>query len=306
MVDKYAPKNSKDIVGQNRNVNEYKQWLLNWDKSWNNNQRKFCDIQTTNLKTKVENTKISKNKNQNRSSKKSIISKSNYQSQYYSSNSKTFSAVLFAGNCGIGKTATAHIVAKELGYNIIELNASDDRSEKRLLNFKFNLQEIVRIKNNAWCPSTKNILIIDEIDSNVAVSTLTKIIKNTKIPVVCICNDEYRRTNDIIAVLQKICSAEKICVSFKNLKSIVEESNNDVRKSINMLSFYSMRTTAGTVFKNSLQNYQNSQQQSQGKDLAKESKYSIFNACKEVLNKNISFEQKCNLFFVDTFLMPMM
>ncbi len=33
---------------------------------------------------------------------------------------------------GVGKTTTAHIVAHELGYDVMELNASDARSKKLL------------------------------------------------------------------------------------------------------------------------------------------------------------------------------
>jgi len=37
-----------------------------------------------------------------------------------------------SGPPGIGKTSTAHVVAKEAGYEAIEFNASDTRSKKSL------------------------------------------------------------------------------------------------------------------------------------------------------------------------------
>jgi replication factor C subunit 1 len=42
----------------------------------------------------------------------------------------TSRAVLLAGPPGIGKTTSAHLVAKAEGYTPIELNASDARSKK--------------------------------------------------------------------------------------------------------------------------------------------------------------------------------
>lgn len=37
-----------------------------------------------------------------------------------------------ARRSGVGKTTTAHLVSKELGYDVMELNASDTRSKKLL------------------------------------------------------------------------------------------------------------------------------------------------------------------------------
>lgn len=43
-----------------------------------------------------------------------------------------FRCVLISGPPGIGKTTSAHLVAKLEGYDVLELNASDTRSKKLL------------------------------------------------------------------------------------------------------------------------------------------------------------------------------
>jgi len=44
-----------------------------------------------------------------------------------SDNGSWAKAALLSGPPGVGKTSTAHLVAKEYGYDVMELNASDAR-----------------------------------------------------------------------------------------------------------------------------------------------------------------------------------
>ena len=61
-----------------------------------------------------------------------------HRPKYYASGFKkpgkegfgTYRALLISGPPGIGKTTSAHLIAKLKGYSPIELNASDARSKK--------------------------------------------------------------------------------------------------------------------------------------------------------------------------------
>ena len=101
-----------------------------------------------------------------------------------------FKAVLISGPPGIGKTTAAHVIAKECGYEAIEMNASDVRN-------KSSIDEVIRelIGNHSISeyfhktgkPLTKNhLLIMDECDGmgggdRGGIAELIKIIKKTKV-----------------------------------------------------------------------------------------------------------------------------
>ena len=48
------------------------------------------------------------------------------------------------GPPGLGKTTLAHVVASHAGYNVVEMNASDDRS---LQAFKVKLENATQMKS---------------------------------------------------------------------------------------------------------------------------------------------------------------
>jgi len=56
---------------------------------------------------------------------------------------------LLHGAPGLGKTTLAHVVAKHAGYNVVEMNASDDRSiEGRLvdlLRLMFSTEVVINV-----------------------------------------------------------------------------------------------------------------------------------------------------------------
>ncbi|KAI8332374.1 hypothetical protein BC941DRAFT_436468 [Chlamydoabsidia padenii] len=77
--------------------------------------------------------------------------------------------LLLSGPPGFGKTTLAHVIGKQAGYNIVEVNASDDRTGevvKTKIKSALEMQAILRKPgDDGTTMYTKpNILIIDEID----------------------------------------------------------------------------------------------------------------------------------------------
>jgi replication factor C subunit 1 len=102
-----------------------------------------------------------------------------------------YRSVCLSGPPGIGKTTSAHLVAKLEGYDILEYNASDTRNEKLLRESLSGVTDNTSITgfmkhDAAHTGSRKLVLIMDEIDGmsggdRGGVGALKKIIQQTKV-----------------------------------------------------------------------------------------------------------------------------
>lgn len=161
-------------------------------------------------------------------------------------------ALLYYGPPGTGKSATASALAKEMGWDKIELNASDKRTKK----------EIERIAGSAASMGSltgkkqKRLIILDEADNvhgtadrggNKAIS---KLLKETQNPIILIGNDQYDipggikrktkkvnfrrlRKSSIAKVLRQIAKEEGIDAEEEVLQMLGDRANGDLRSAIN-------------------------------------------------------------------------
>lgn len=101
-------------------------------------------------------------------------------------------------------------MCKELGFDIVEFNASDTRSKKQLQN---NVSELLSSTSLSPFMSGKSVtkkhaLLMDEVDGMAGnedrggVQELILLIKNAKCPVICMCND---RNHPKIRTLSNYC-----------------------------------------------------------------------------------------------------
>ncbi|CUS20441.1 LAQU0S01e06656g1_1 [Lachancea quebecensis] len=182
-----------------------------------------------------------------------------------------FRAAMVYGPPGIGKTTAAHLVAKELGYDILERNASDVRS-KSLLNagvknaldntsvvgfFKSKLDGDVNQKNF--------VIIMDEVDGmsggdRGGVGQMAQFCRKSSMPMILICNErnspkmrpfdrvcldiQFRRPDptSIKARLMTVAVREKFQLDPNIIDKLVEATRGDIRQLINLLSTISTTT----------------------------------------------------------------
>ncbi len=165
--------------------------------------------------------------------------------------------VVLSGKTGVGKTSAVYAIASDMGYEVLEVNAS-------MLRNKEEINSIVgsAIKQQSLFSKSK-IILIDEIDGlsgmkdRGGVQALSLLLEGSRFPVVMTSNDAYNakiksikkkceviefkdlKENDILKVLQKILNFEKINYDNNILKEIAINSGGDLRGAINDLQVLS-------------------------------------------------------------------
>lgn len=161
-------------------------------------------------------------------------------------------ALLFYGPPGNGKSAAASALAKEMNWDLIELNASDQRTRK----------EIERVAGSAATTGTltgsgmKRLIVLDEADNvhgqadRGGYGAISKLISETQNPVILIGNDQYDiprnirrkvekvnfrrlRKRSIAKILRKISAKEGIDTEEEALLALGERASGDLRSAIN-------------------------------------------------------------------------
>ncbi|KAG2747917.1 P-loop containing nucleoside triphosphate hydrolase protein, partial [Suillus brevipes Sb2] len=246
---RYRPRKFTELLGNERVARETIAWLKQWD---------WCVF------------------GKKKSKKRLREDDENYNSddEYHRPREKL---LLISGPPGLGKTTLAHVVAKQAGYEVMEINASDARSAQVI-------DERIRpaLESGSAVGSVKPmLLIIDEIDGatgggdnssgfvNKLVSLTFDKPKNKRNdqkdkrpllrPIICICNDQnanalaklrphvrqirYTRLADshIVKRLREICELEGLRADTRALSTLVGVAKGDLRGCLNTLQFIKSR-----------------------------------------------------------------
>ena len=178
-------------------------------------------------------------------------------------------AVILHGAPGVGKTSAAHALANDMGWDVMELNASDSRTGDeidRLAGGAAMNQSLRTIDYGGGdtdggerdAESGRQLLILDEADNvhgnadRGGTRAITKLVKEAGQPVVLIANEFYDMSQGlrnacetvefrdvspraIVPVLRDICRKEGIEYESDALEAIAERNRGDLRGAVNDL-----------------------------------------------------------------------
>ncbi|XP_024987690.1 replication factor C subunit 1 [Cynara cardunculus var. scolymus] len=235
-TEKYKPKVPNDIIGNQSLVKQLHDWLTHWNENFLGGVSKGKGKKQSDMGTKK--------------------------------------AILLSGTPGIGKTTSAKLVSQMLGFQTIEVNASDSRGkadakiEKGIGSSTANsVKELVSNQSLSVgmdrSKHPKAVLIMDEVDGMSAgdrggVADLISSIKISKIPIICICNDRYSQKlkslvnyclllsfrkptkQQMAKRLLQIANGEGLQVNEVALEELAERVNGDMRMALNQLQYMSL------------------------------------------------------------------
>ncbi|XP_076402455.1 replication factor C subunit 1 isoform X2 [Peromyscus maniculatus bairdii] len=296
-VDKYKPTSLKSIIGQQGDqscANKLLRWLRNWHQS-SPGEKKHAKFGKLSSKD----------------------------------DGSSFKAALLSGPPGVGKTTTASLVCQELGYSYVELNASDTRSKnslKAVVAESLNNTSIKGFYTSGTTPSvsSKHALIMDEVDGMAGsedrggIQELIGLIKHTKIPIICMCNDRNHpkirslvhycfdlrfqrpRVEQIKSAMLSIAFKEGLKIPPPAMNEIILGANQDVRQVLHNMSMWCAQSKALTY----------DQAKADSQRAKKDIKLGPFDVARKVFaageeTAHMSLMDKSDLFFHDYSIAPL-
>ena len=166
-------------------------------------------------------------------------------------------AIVLHGSPGIGKTSLAYAVAADMGFEILELNASDFRNKDKILSI------VGPASQQSSLFGKGKIILIDEVDGissmkdRGGLTALLSLLADSAFPIVITANDIWsnkfsglRRKAEVVGlsevdyknilkIMMDVCEKENCVVSGEVLKSIAIRARGDIRAALNDLQILS-------------------------------------------------------------------
>ncbi|HLE96297.1 MAG TPA: replication factor C large subunit [Candidatus Thermoplasmatota archaeon] len=182
--------------------------------------------------------------------------------------------VILAGPPGTGKTSAAHALARDMGWPVVELNASDQR----------NYDAVRRVAtqgalhrgfdaSGAFAPAGRTLVILDEADNlfgqedRGGMKAIQETLRLAQNPVILIANDYYEltrrggalkelaltlkftrvRATSMLPALRRVATAEGLEPELGALEAVAERAGGDLRSAVNDLEAVAIGRTRVTV-----------------------------------------------------------
>uniref|UniRef100_A0A4W6FXX3 Chromosome transmission fidelity protein 18 homolog n=1 Tax=Lates calcarifer TaxID=8187 RepID=A0A4W6FXX3_LATCA len=276
-VDRFSPRHYTELLSDDFTNRCLLKWLKLWDTVVFGRERKSRPARSDRQPLNQNPSKPNQgNQNPNRFKTKIEMTEELLEAELDQYKRPKFKVALLSGPPGLGKTTLAHVIAKHAGYNVVEINASDDRSAEV---FQKRIDTATQMKSVLGANEKPNCLIIDEIDGapaaaiNILLATLNrkdghsaeggaetskKKKKKESIllrPIICICNDLYvpalrplrqqafllsfpqTQPSRLTQRLAEISLQQGMKADTGTLMSLCEKTDNDIRSCINTLQF---------------------------------------------------------------------
>ena len=171
-------------------------------------------------------------------------------------------AVILYGSPGVGKTSAAHALANDMGWETVELNASDQRTADVIERFAGRAANNATLAGSAGGggatggdTESRQLVVLDEADNihgtydRGGASAITNLVKESGQPIVLIANEFYEMSRglrnacediefrdvssrSIVPVLRDICRREEIEYESDALEAIADTNDGDLRGAI--------------------------------------------------------------------------
>ena len=171
---------------------------------------------------------------------------------------KKTKCALVSGLNGVGKSLLVELILKKHDYNIIHLNI-DEEHDKEYINQ--TIKPVLRTKKTF--NGQENALLVSDIDCVSGygfISTLSDCIKETQIPIICICDNRYDQSikpilnycfdiklckatyDEVYKLIYKVVTTENIKIGKSGVDKLYGQANGDIRYILNALQLYNKKT----------------------------------------------------------------
>ncbi|WP_435183399.1 replication factor C large subunit [Halobellus sp. EA9] len=167
--------------------------------------------------------------------------------------------VVCHGAPGVGKTSAAHALADDMGWEVVELNASDERTADAIERYAGRASRNATLSGSAGGDGGgRQLVVMDEADNihyqydRGGAQAVTQLLKDANQPIVLIANEYYEMSQglrnaareiefrdvsarSIVPVLRDILRKEGIGFDEEALERIAEANSGDLRAAVNDL-----------------------------------------------------------------------